>query len=141
MKRSCANSANVNLQKWDEPSYGNGSPLNMRWHILDTGRDDVLAIEAPAKISLICDAAPSFTIYMSLLVPWLSRTLPDYLTDVLAACRRERSKGLASCTASAHVIHGTNRSERTERDHRQNTVDDDAPNGWKHADALGLGPE
>src|SRR6266481_3815113 len=25
----------------------------------------------------------------------------------LAACRRERSKGLASCSASAHVIHGT----------------------------------
>jgi len=28
---------------------------------------------------------------------------------MLAACRRERSKGLASCSASAHVIHGTSR--------------------------------
>src|SRR5712691_5190978 len=28
---------------------------------------------------------------------------------VLAACRRERSKGLASCSAGAHVIHGTSR--------------------------------
>src|SRR5207253_6011336 len=82
-KRCCANSASANLRRRDEPSYGNGSLWNMRWHISDTGRDDVLAIEVPAKISLTCDAVQSFTISMSLLVSWLFRTLPDYLTDVL----------------------------------------------------------
>ncbi len=30
-------------------------------------------------------------------------------TTGLAACRRERSRGLASCSASSHVIHGTSR--------------------------------
>ena len=83
-KRRCANSASANLGRRDEPSYGNGSPLNTRWHISDTGRDSVPAIEVPAKISLTCNATQSFTFSMSLLVSWLSRTLPDYLTDVLA---------------------------------------------------------
>ena len=53
----------------------------------------------------------------------------DVVLHRLAACRRERSRGLASCSASAQVIHGTSRSERTECDHRQNTVGDDAPSG------------
>ena len=83
-KRCCANYASANLRRRDEPGDGNGSPLNMRWYISDTGRDGVPATEVSVKISLTCDAAPSFTIYMSLLVSWLSRTLPDYLTDVLA---------------------------------------------------------
>src|SRR5258706_4417149 len=43
----------------------------------------------------------------------------------LAACRRERSRGLAS----AHVIDGTRMEERTERDQRQNSVGDDASSG------------
>jgi NADPH:quinone reductase len=59
-------------------------------------------------------------------------------TSALAACRRERSKGLASCSASAHVIHGTR---------RRNTITGRTPSvmmrpvGWKHAVALRLGPE
>ena len=57
--------------------------MNMLWHISVTGRDGVPVTEVHAKISLTCDAAQSFTIYMSLLVSWLFRTLPDYLTDVL----------------------------------------------------------
>ena len=44
----------------------------------------------------------------------------------LAACRRERSRDVASYKASAHVIEGTRREERAERDHRQNSVGDDA---------------
>lgn len=47
----------------------------------------------------------------------------------LAACRRERSRDLGSCYVSAHVIHGTRRSEGMEGDHRQNSVGDDAPSG------------
>src|SRR6266487_3847917 len=57
----------------------------MLWHISVTGRDDVPATEVSAKISLTCDVAQSFTIYMPLLVSRLSRTPPDYLTDVLGA--------------------------------------------------------
>src|SRR5437667_7326750 len=94
-KRCCANSASANSRRWDETSYVNGSLWNMRLHISDTGRDGVPAIEASAKISSTCDAAPSFTIYMSLLVLWLFRTPPDYLTDVLA--RRLAEQG-------AHVV-------------------------------------
>jgi hypothetical protein len=45
---------------------------------------------------------------------------------LLAACRRERSRDVASYKASAHVIEGTRREERAERDHRQNSVGDDA---------------
>ena len=82
-KRCCTNCASVNSRKRDEPSYGNGSLWNMLWRISDTGRDGVPVSEACAKISLICDAAPSFTIYTFLLVLWLSRTPLDYLTDVL----------------------------------------------------------
>jgi hypothetical protein len=77
------NSASANSLRQDEPSYANVSLWNMRWHISDTGKDDVLATEASAKISLICDAALSFTIYTFLLVRVLSRTPLDYLTDVL----------------------------------------------------------
>src|SRR5947208_11575339 len=82
-KRCCANCASVNLRRRDETSYGNGSLWNMRWRISDTGKDAVPVIEASAKISLICDDAQSFTIYMFLLVLWLFRTPLDYLTDVL----------------------------------------------------------
>ena len=91
-KCCCANSASANLGRRDEPSYGNGSPLNTRWHISDTGRDSVPAIEVPAKISLTCNATQSFTFSMSLLVSWLSRTLPDYLTDVLGILPRNCPK-------------------------------------------------
>ena len=48
------------------------------------------------------------------------------LIDVLAACRRERRRDVASYKASAHVIEGTRREERAERDRRQNSVGDDA---------------
>src|SRR5450755_3677092 len=33
------------------------------------------------------------------------------MIDALAACRRERSRDLASCSASAHVTHGTRRGK------------------------------
>jgi hypothetical protein len=44
----------------------------------------------------------------------------------LAACRRERSRDVANYKARAHVIEGTRREERAERDHRQNNIGDDA---------------
>jgi hypothetical protein len=51
---------------------------------------------------------------------------PHIRKGYLAACRRERSRDVASYKASAHVIEGTRREERAERDHRQNSVGDDA---------------
>jgi len=56
----------------------------------------------------------------------LDETIAQELT-ALAACRRERSRDVASYKASAHVIEGTRREARAERDHRQNSVGDDAP--------------
>jgi hypothetical protein len=77
-KRYCANSASANSLRWDEPSYVNGLLLNMHWHISDTGRDDVPAIEVSAKICLICAAALLFTICMS----WLAPSSFNLLLDV-----------------------------------------------------------
>src|SRR2546423_14598087 len=73
-KCCCANSASANLGRRDEPSYGNGSPLNTRWHISDTGRGTVPANEGPAKISLNYNATQSFTISMFFLASWVSPT-------------------------------------------------------------------
>ena len=95
-KRCCANCASANSLRWDETSYVNGSLWNMRWRIADTGKDAVPAIEAWAKICLICDAAQSFTIYTFLLVLWLFRTPLDYLTDVL-------DTQVATCSSSMSV--------------------------------------
>jgi len=82
-KRCYANYASANSQRWDEPSYVNGSPLNMHWHISDTGRDGVPAIEVSAKICLICAAALLFTICMSWLAPSSFNLLLDADLELL----------------------------------------------------------
>src|SRR6266700_2549402 len=79
----------------------------MLWHISVTGRDDVPATEVSAKISLTCDVAQSFTIYMPLLVSRLSRTPPDYLTDVL---------GCSECTIRACSVKHNTSGERRRRE-------------------------
>ncbi len=67
-RRCYANYASANSQRRDEPGYVNGSLLSMLWHMSVTSRDGVPVTEVHAKISLTCDAAQSFTIYMFLLV-------------------------------------------------------------------------
>lgn len=80
----------------------------MLWHISVTGRDDVPATEVSAKISLTCDVAQSFTIYMPLLVSRLSRTPPDYLTDVLAAYNEVHAHKVMDLLREANVSISSN---------------------------------
>ena len=86
----CGNYANGNSRPSDALNYGSGWRWNIRWHISDTGKDGVLAIEVSAKISLICVAAQSCTICISLLACLLKLSTPkqpDFLTGALVAER------------------------------------------------------
>src|ERR1700686_2708092 len=87
MKPCLPNYARTSKPQKGAANSASGSPLNTPSHTLATGKDDVHAIVACARISSICAAAPSSTICMSWLVPSCFRLnfplLLDYLTDAL----------------------------------------------------------
>src|SRR5258708_25565162 len=75
-------------------------------------------------LTSILEPLPLNILYVLILASTPLLAIGILVISALAACRRERSSGHASCSNSARILHGTGRSDSTEPTRRQNTVSD-----------------